>query len=152
MKLGRDDVQNLPFDGLHAFRIGVIFMIMTNQMHDSMDQKAGYFLCFAILPHAFMHDVEGDHDIPQNQGILLRSLSVTLHFGGLCGGKGEHVRGTVLLSPLPVQVLDEGIVTEDQRQFTFFQAEVGQDAGCYLFCRRCPRRPGQPRRTMSYGE
>ncbi len=79
-------------------------------------------------------------------------LAVRVDLGRVGGRKGQHVRGTVLLPPLAVQVVDECVVAEDDGELTFFQAEVGQDVVGYPFYRRCPGPQRQPRRTMSYGE
>lgn len=52
----------------------------------------------------------------------VRIPAVSLDLGHLGRRKGQHVRGAVLLSPLAVQILDEGVVAEDDGELTFFQA------------------------------
>lgn len=150
--MGLDHVEELLLEPLHAGRLIVEFMIMTQQMDDAMDQQAGDFPNFIIFAHPGVHHVEGDHDVSEHEGIRPGIPAVGVDLGGFGRGKGQHVRGAVLPAPLPVEPLDERVVAEDQGELTSFQAEVAQDVADYPFYRRDPGSPGQPRRTMSYGD
>lgn len=150
--MGGDHPREFLFDGLHARRVGVIYMITAHKVDEAMDQEPDDFLYFAIITHPLVHHVQGDHDISQDQGVRFRVPAVPLDGGGLGAGEGEHVGGTVLSAPLEVQFMNERVVAQDEGELTSFQAEVSQEVVGYPFYRRDPGSPGQPRRTMSYGE
>ncbi len=105
----------IPLEALHSCCLSVAVVIVAEQVGEAMDEQALDLLEFA-LGSSSRHRLHGDDDVPQQR--RNRRLPGE-HFADLLGsdlGKGEDIRRAVDLPPLTVELGDERIIAQEDRE------------------------------------